>query len=283
MSEPVGWDVTMRPGNSIVLAAMLCLMAAGWLLRVSPVQRRQLVGLGLLGAALIGATQAIAWRAPRTAQVVGDWLPCLLMLIVYWQAGRFLGTPGSPNQKLQAWLVSFDSRWLSTLLDRWIHGWSGTWIGSFFELAYLLCYPLIPAGVGILYWTGQRGAIDEYWTLVLSASCICYLCLPFTQTLPPRLLPSSAGAEPARISLRRFNLVICRRASIHLNTFPSAHVASATAASMVVMRYAPGPGVVLLLIALGITIGAVLGRYHYALDVIFGAALPLVIAVCYWL
>src|SRR6266542_4106893 len=96
MSEPVGWDVTMRPGNSIVLAAMLCLMAAGWLLRVSPVQRRQLVGLGLLGAALIGATQAIAWRAPRTAQVVGDWLPCLLMLIVYWQAGRFLGTPGSP-------------------------------------------------------------------------------------------------------------------------------------------------------------------------------------------
>ena len=271
----------MRRADSIVLAAQLCLIAAGWLLRATRLQRRQLMALGLLGAALIAATRAIAWRAPRTAEAVRDWLPCLLMLIVYWQAGRFMGTPDSPNRRLQAWLVSFDSKWLSTLLDRWFHRWSSSWLGSFFELAYLLCYPLIPAGVGILYWSGHRGSIDEYWTVVLLASCVCYLCVPFTQTLPPRLLPTPAGAEPARVSIRRFNLAICRHASIHLNTFPSAHVASTMAASLVVMRYAPAAGIVLLLIAFGIAIGAVLGRYHYALDVVFGAALPVLIAICY--
>jgi membrane-associated phospholipid phosphatase len=275
-----GPNYTLRPGETVTLAALLFLVVMGWLRRISPKRQRQVAGLGLLGAALIAATQALSLHLPATAKVVGDWLPGLLMLVVYWQAGRFFGTPlGTPNDtfndKLQAWLVEFDRRRLGTLLDHWAARWSTTWIGSYFELAYLFCYALIPCGVGVLYWAHQRSAIDQYWATVLPASYLCYGLVPFAQTLPPRLLPGAGNAPSARQPIRTLNLFILRHASIHLNTFPSAHVAATVGASLVLLQWVPAAGVLFLLIALSIAAGAVLGRYHYALDVILGALLPL--------
>jgi membrane-associated phospholipid phosphatase len=268
----------MRPGDTVTLAALLFLTAAGWLRRISPKQRRQIAGLGLLGCALIAVTQVLSKHLPATAKAVGDWLPCLLLLIVYWQAGRF---SGRPNEKLQSWLVEFDRRRLGTFLDRWARQWSSTWIGTYFELAYLFCYALIPMGVGILYWANLRSAIDGYWATVLPASYLCYMIVPFAPTLPPRLLHGARSAPQGKQKIRSLNLFILRHGSIHLNTFPSAHVASTIGASLVLMRCVPEVGGIFLLIALSIAAGAVLGRYHYALDVIFGAMLPVCITVCF--
>ena len=266
----------MRPGDTITLAALFFLVVVGWLRRIPGKQRRQVVGLALLGTVLIAATQVLAKHSPASAKVVGDWMPCLLILIVYWQAGRFFDMP---NEKLQSWLVQFDRKQVGTLLDAWAHRWNSTWVGSYFELAYLLCYALIPLGVAALYWTHRRGAIDGYWAVVLTGSYLCYGLVPFTQTLPPRLLPC-AGAPLAKQKIRSVNLFILRHASIHLNTFPSAHVASTVGASLVLMRWMPVTGAVFLVVALSIATGAVVGRYHYALDVILGALLPLGIAAC---
>lgn len=265
----------MRPGETITLAALLFLVVAGWLRPISGKQRWQIVSLGLLGTLLIAATQALSKHAPACARAVGDWQPCLLMLIVYWQAGRFAGPT---NEKLQSWLVGFDRKRLGTLLDRWAYRWNHTWIGCYFELAYLLCYALIPLGIGVLYWAHKRSAIDEYWSVVLPASYICYVLVPFTQTLPPRMLPC-AGAPVPKQKIRSVNLFILRHASIQLNTFPSAHVASTVGASLVLLRYVPAAGIVSMMVALSIATGAVVGRYHYALDVILGTVLPVCIVV----
>jgi membrane-associated phospholipid phosphatase len=273
----------MRPGDLVTLAALLFLTVTGWLRHISPERRLQVTGLGLLGMALMAATRALSLHSPAAAQAVGDWLPCLLMLIVYWQAGRFSrssedSSRPTPGEKLQSWLLGFDRRRLGTLLDRWARHTSTTWIGTYFELAYLLCYALIPCGVGVLYRAHRHGAIDPYWTVVLTASYLCYGLVPFAQTLPPRLLPCACGkaSEPTPTpKVRGVNLLILRHASIHLNTFPSAHVASTVGASLVLLRYEPAAGLVFLLIALSIAAGAVLGRYHYALDVILGVLLPI--------
>lgn len=262
----------MRPGDTLTAAALLFLFAVAWLRPIPSRQRRQITAVGLLGAVLIAARHLLSMRLPLTASLVGDWLPCLLMLIVYWQAGRFFGKPYEP---LQSWLVEFDRRWIGALLDRWTRQWNTTWAGTYFELAYLLCYALIPCGVAVLYWAHQRGAVDRYWATVLPASYLCYLLIPFAQTLPPRLLPGAGSAPPTKSRIRSLNLYILRRASIHLNTFPSAHVAATVGASLVLIGWVPAVGVVFLLIALSIAAGAVLGRYHYAMDVILGAVLPI--------
>ena len=104
----------MRPGDTFTLAALLFLVVVGWLRRISLRQQRQITGLALLGTALIATTLSLSKYFPASAKAVGDWLPCILLLIVYWQAGRFLG---APNEKLQAWLVGFDRRRLGRFLE----------------------------------------------------------------------------------------------------------------------------------------------------------------------
>jgi membrane-associated phospholipid phosphatase len=65
--------------------------------------------------------------------------------------------------------------------------------------------------------------------------------------------------------------------SIQVNTFPSGHVAEALAAALLVWG-APAPIVVTMSIAaLAIAAGAVLGRYHYAVDAFAGWIVALVV------
>jgi len=58
--------------------------------------------------------------------------------------------------------------------------------------------------------------------------------------------------------------------------------AATFAVSLVLLHYAPIMGLVFLFISIWISLGAVVGRYHYALDVLAGAATALIVfAACY--
>ena len=66
------------------------------------------------------------------------------------------------------------------------------------------------------------------------------------------------------------------QASIHLNTCPSGHAAASLATALAVGVHLPAAGIALGLVALGISAGSVVGRYHYVVDVLGGAMLALV-------
>jgi hypothetical protein len=205
------------------------------------------------------------------------------MLMVYWLSGCFTGRN---HDKFQQKLLDLDRRLLKPIL-----GNPGLlkprWLATSLELAYLFCYPLVPLGVLVLYLTGNRDRVDSYWGTVLPATYGCYLLLPFVQTMPPRLVAAGSSRKSGRLGnaesrpsspglVRTFNLFILDRASITINTFPSAHVAATMAASFALMSITPGFGLLSLVIAIGIASGAVLGRYHYAADAILAAALAAV-------
>jgi membrane-associated phospholipid phosphatase len=243
----------LRPGEAISVAAFFCFVLLGWLRRIDRTRQRQIIALGLLGFAIVILSQALAIGFPRTAQVIGDWLPGALILIVYWQSGRFHRTP---NPNLQAWLERFDRRWLGTLLGRWEKQWSST---------------------GVLYLVHRRGVIDLYWSTVLTATYLCYLVIPFASSLPPRLIHHCTSSSPLS-KVHSFNLFILRNASIQINTFPSAHVASTMACALVLLRFAPIGGAAFLVVSLSIAAAAVLGRYHYTPDVVLGGLLATAVA-----
>ena len=144
---------------------------------------------------------------------------------------------------------------------------------EFFEVAYLFCYPLVPAGFVYLYIAGPAEEIDRFWTAVLLASFSCYGLLPWLPTRPPRALEQTV--VPSRSRVRLLNLRVLGRASVQLNTFPSAHVAASLATALAVGVRHPSAGLVLGVIALAISLGSVLGRYHYAADALSGTALAL--------
>jgi membrane-associated phospholipid phosphatase len=68
-----------------------------------------------------------------------------------------------------------------------------------------------------------------------------------------------------------------RHATIRVNTFPSGHVAVSLAVAIAVAGVMPAVGAVLFLIAISIAVACVVGRYHYAMDVVAGAALAAVV------
>ncbi len=261
----------MRTAEWINVASFLFFIVLAWL---GPRERRARLGVTAIGgagiAAILAAKLLQGILAADTISAIEDWLPAPLMLVVYWQVGEFRSRP---NEKLQAALARLDDRVLARVYwhpaGQRIHAW----IAGYLEFSYLFCYFLVPLGVGVLYVMRLSDTADEYWAIVLPPTYLCYVLLPFAQTLPPRMLEPDGYLGPRPGKIRALNLWILQRASIQVNTFPSAHVASTFAASLALIHVAPLAGLVFLGVAIGIALGAVLGRYHYAADALLGALL----------
>ena len=222
---------------------------------------------------LIAASQFADRLLPQiAASAVRDWLPALLMPMVYWQAGWF---SGRVNKSFQAGLQRLDRKLLS--------GWiailakpSFRWAVAGLELAYLSCYVLVPMGLGVLYLEGLQQHAAEYWSVALLATYPCYAFTAFVPTEPPRTVERNSAQTTTGL-IRTFNLWIVRWFSIQLNTFPSAHVTATLGSSLALMHFVPNIGLLFVLVSIGIGLGAVLGRYHYAADVLVAAALTVAV------
>lgn len=177
-----------------------------------------------------------------------------------------------------AWSPSFEQR-LAAFDQRWLQGRERAFaeraprgVLEGLELAYLFCYPLVPAGWLCLHFLGGAHQEERYWTAVLLAAALCYGVLPWLPTRPPR----ATERYPAnRAAVGRLNLFVLDRMSVQLNTFPSGHVAIAIAAALAVAVALPVAGGLLGFVAFGITIASVVGRYHYAADAVAGVIVGL--------
>ena len=118
-------------------------------------------------------------------------------------------------------------------------GTSRTGFGLVLEVAYLFCYPLVPLGLLAMYAAGQRDHVASFWLVVLIATYLCYAMTPFVPAYPPRDLAGGQAAPAQAGKARVFNRWILKHGSIHAISFPSAHVASTFAVSLVLLRFAP--------------------------------------------
>jgi hypothetical protein len=264
----------MRTAEWINLTFFSFFVIASWLRPLTSRARLAIAAIGATGIGLIVAAQLAHWLLPFfTVSVARDWLPAALMPMVYWQAGRFSSTV---NERFQTRLQRLDDK----LLRRWMPSLSTKpgyrWVAICLELAYLSCYALVPLGLGVLYFAHMRQHTTEYWSVVLSATYPCYAFTAFVPTLPPRLIETGSMLLSTG-KIRGLNLWIVRWFSIKLNTFPSAHVTATLGASLVLLHFVPTIGLVFLLVSIGIALGAVLGRYHYAADVLLGGALAVAV------
>ena len=193
---------------------------------------------------------------PLIYLLVGYWLPALLVRM--------------PDPRVEQRLLRFDhalfgAEGLARFQQR-----APRALVEYLELAYLLCYAVVPAGFAILVAGGHgEDVIDQFWSVVLLAAFTCYGALPWLPTRAPRAVERQP--DTTRSSIRRLNLAVLDRASVQWNTFPSGHTAASLATAFAVAGYMPGAGVALGLIALSIAAGSVVGRYHYAADAFAGA------------
>jgi PAP2 superfamily len=259
----------LRAAEWINLLAFSSYTTLAWRRRsLDQATRAKAILIGAVGLAITIFAALLPSRllSPLAASVTRDWIPYLLLLMFYWQAGQFVTRA---DTAFEARLEYWDRRLVSPWLEWCVAHPLGTWILGYLELAYMFCYASLPLGLASFYFLHQERAADHFWTVVLLATYPSYGMLPFLQTRPPRALGEkwSAGLPSGRI--RAFNLGILRHASIHANTFPSGHVASSLGCALILLRLGPTwVGLGFLWVAVSISLGAVIGRYHYLADAI---------------
>lgn len=263
----------------VTLAYLAGVTAAGWRRR-SPRRLRAAGYAALAMAFVIVACFTAPWAVrawlPHAYLVLGYWLPALLTPVPMSDGfQRRLAAadahfwPGASSAPMRHWSSAPQSHLepakgagsrcfaSSRYITRAAHSW--------FELAYLLCYPIVPVSFSIVWVRGTDEDAVRFWLAVLTAGFACYGTLPWTAAWPPRLL-----SAPGHRGLAAINLHVLQRFSHGFNTFPSGHVAVAVAASLAVTAVSPAAGATVGLMAASIAVAAAIGRYHYVVDVILG-------------
>jgi hypothetical protein len=268
----------MRRSEWIAAGYFVYVLLAGEILRLRGPRRVLSGGLAFAAALAVVAVSRLPHRWEW--QLIRDWMPGLYLLAGYWLSGRLFT---APSVRIERWLAATDRRLAEVPLVRWASGRIPPVVREYFELTYLFCYPLVPLAFAIVYSTAgatagaRTDATDRFWSVVLLASYVCYGALPWMPTRPPRVLDAMRGGSSVERGLQRVNLAVLNRASIHVNTFPSAHVAGSLASALVVGEISPPAGLAIGVIAASIAIASVIGRYHYAADAGVGAVLAFVV------
>jgi membrane-associated phospholipid phosphatase len=231
--------------------------------------RRQRVAC--LAAAAIGAAIAAAAHIPRSGVAWQDWIaPAAVLLIAYWGSGQLYRAP-MPTAEAALRRLDHDLR---------VRTWAGrtpSWLVEVLEAAYAGVYLMIPLALIFHLTLSPSPAASRFWLAILMTDFVCFGVLPWVQTRPPRALEP----EPWTSRVRTFNLRIVGAASIGVNTFPSGHAAEALIAVLLLTDLPFIVPTLMLVGALAVSAGAVLGRYHFAADVFAGWAVALVVWV--WL
>jgi len=255
----------VRSSELLPLAYFTVCAALSWL-RPLPVARR--LQITVISAAMAAVICAVAQQG---SAVVRDWAPLVSILAGYYVSGRFFVTP---SLAVERWLMSWDRRLLgdpSTRFARWPRG-----VLAYLDIVYMGCALLVPAGFAILAARGRSDLADHYWTIVMAAEFGAFAPLAVIQTRPPWLVERKTVLADRAVHRAASRMV--EHLTIRANTFPSGHVAGSLAVAFALIDTMPVTGVALLMLAASIGVATVVGRYHYVIDGIAGAAL----AVAVW-
>lgn len=223
---------------------------------------------------------AVCEQNSRLASVVSylrDWLPILLTLAAFREMELFL-PPRYDHGYEQTWV-----REDHALLDCW-HGRAaieslGKLIPIWLELCYFFVYGLPVYCLALLYGRGKRAKSDRFLVIYLIGTLIAYALFPYFPSQPPRLMFSGFDEPTYSTWIRRVNLFVLSKATIHSGVFPSAHVSSAFSAAWAMFLLLPerkGYGVAALVYAISVSVATIYGRYHYCADVLSGFVVSLV-------
>jgi membrane-associated phospholipid phosphatase len=254
-------------------------------LKDRPNLRYQPLWILLAVLVLLAALPLLQRRFRETIRGFRDFLPLGLTLVAFQEMNLF--QPARFDHRLETVWVQWDHQLLSAWHLRAAIESFGWLIPFYLELCYLLVYGLGTYCVVVLYLRHRRRTVDRFFVIVLAGTLLAYALFPFFPSQPPRLLFPGLDAPGVTSWVRRFNLFILRKATIHASVFPSAHVSSAFAAAWAMFLLLPhrkryGWGV--LVYAVSVSIATIYGRYHYAADVMAGLAVSLVpAALCLWM
>lgn len=232
-----------------------------------------LTHLGLIAAIwAVGRvpTKPVGSTFAKVLRVVRSWYPLLIVPFLYTELPRL-------NQSLASGY--YDSAIVA--LEQMVFGTQPAQrlagalplpaLSEILHAGYLSYYVLIYAPPLVLYAQGRRHAYARVLFYEMLTFYACYLVFIVFPVQGPRYLWPAPPGVPAG-SVRALALQLLEAGSSRGAAFPSSHVAVAVMQTLVAFRWLPRLAPVLALLTVALAVGAVYGGFHYATDVILGAA-----------
>lgn len=144
------------------------------------------------------------------------------------------------------------------------------WLSEPLHLVYASFYPGIYVPPLLLALRRRHAELTTTTLGVLLAAVACYLAFDVFPVQGPRYFGPPEGVPDGPV--RGMVLLILEGGSSRGAAFPSAHVAVMAAQTLLALRFQRRVGLVLAACTAGVGVGAVYGGFHYAVDVVAGAA-----------
>ncbi|MGO9518473.1 MAG: phosphatase PAP2 family protein [Candidatus Korobacteraceae bacterium] len=205
-----------------------------------------------------------------------DWLPVIFFITVFEEVSYLSLSVRGEWQN--AHLVAVESLIFAVPPALWMHEHLSSWVVEFLEFGYFAFYPLYPV-FGGMFWTWRRrpGFADVFRRLTDALSTgyvVCYATyLLFPTKSPANLFGVQQFASAHGGPFHALVGLIQSRGGVHGNAFPSAHIMLAFVVLVFVWRFLPRVAPWVLVSVVLMCLGAVYDGYHYASDVVAGAAI----------
>jgi len=152
------------------------------------------------------------------------------------------------------------------------------WLSELLHASYLAYYVVIYAPPLLLLVNDRFAEFREAVFTVMLVFFVHYLFFIYFPVQGPRYLNSTPVPEVAQGLMFDVAHWVLERGSSQGAAFPSSHAAVAIAQVVVAARFLPRLVPLLAAIALGLSVGAVYGGFHYATDMIVGLTLGSAVA-----
>lgn len=233
------------------------------------------VAMGLGAPPVTRVWDELTRRWPRATRLAGDWYALLLIPALYTELavlnrsvydGRYFDATilaweeslfgGQPSQTLAVQAPS-------VLLSEALHA------------AYLSYYLIIYVPPLILYARHRHAAFRQVVFAIMLTFFAHYVVFIAFPVQGPRYLFAAPGGVIAGGFFYQLAHRILETGSSQGTAFPSSHVGVSVAQTVLARRYLPKLAVPIAVLAVGLALGAIYGGFHYATDVVPGAALGL--------
>ena len=144
------------------------------------------------------------------------------------------------------------------------------------HLAYFSYYPTVYIPPLILFFSRRHEAFQTTVVTLIATASVCFVFFVYFPVQGPRYF-GPPGSIPEGL-IRALTLFILENGSSRGAAFPSSHMAMTVCQAMVQLRYQPPIGILVTLISVGVGVGAVYGGFHYAIDMLAGAVVGLVVS-----
>jgi membrane-associated phospholipid phosphatase len=218
---------------------------------------------------------ACVWKSTRSGRpfwaVIGDWLPLIALPALYVALpSTFVGPSGRLfDATVQRWDLALFGMQPAHMLAGNLPSRS---LSELLHLAYLLYYVIIYLPPLLLYFGVARRGFHETMFALTVGIVVAFVAFSVFPVEGPRFewsAPPGISSGP----IRSFTLMLLERGSARGTAFPSSHLAIALVQTLSVWRWRRRLGVALAIASVLLAVGAVYGGFHYASDMLAGAAI----------